>query len=943
MREQITKLLARFDPLRKQTLALRNQRDNLKKQNSTLRNQRINLTNQMREQITKLLARFDTLRKQTLALRNQRDNLKKQNSTLRNQRDNLKKQNSTLRNQRDNLKKQNSTLRNQRDNLKSLAACSGELSLLNDLASNTETEATLIRWFRKNCKAKTHRIILRSVAHALAQNETLQQVGLVCSGIQAASEGFSEAALSYFERLPLDLVLAHASGEYFKSLNETGHPLSAELARDLISGKIPVDSATLFNCAKSAAGAGRLDLAESLARKATAERTSLDEPEILRLDWMLAELDRRKKPQSLGQNYRRGDVAIALLDYKMLDYDRASSNLGDYVQTLAMISNLVRFSDLSFSSDEAGVAEYLSELASCVQTESRLQSADAKVHIEIINRDAASARPFDQPVWLIAFGWYMHPEFKNLYNFPFPENIRPIFISFHINDRAMLNEAAVQYLAKHAPIGCRDWSTVYTLREFGIPAFFSGCITTTLGKLFPPTSEAGVRKGTAFVDTRPTPGDQRSEMDLISTQVGPDIRNTGFVKNLRSAREMLDNYRRYGRIATSRLHCYLPSKALGLEVEFRPKNRADVRFEGLLDLSDNAFSEIREGIESKLQAVFTKVLSGASEEDVYREWRQMCRADLQHAETYCTNIAPLPPPSFDPKIKAKELVASAKISPTLKDTSRESIPVAFACDNNMAEILPVALESAWRNSTRHLHFHVMTRGLADDYHHRLSRNFGDVAGLTTYNFDAVDFGDKLKMLAHTTVSTMDRLLLPDLLPDLHKLIYLDADVVVLGDLAELWTTDLTSACLAGKASNYSAWKYVYKLVGKSAATLTPEKAWQLRRNLSASGIIKGRAFNAGVLVLNLDQMRRDDFAYQHIPLIEQYAMNDQDALNVYARGRWLELPTIWNAVPSQDDTTGAKLLHFAGTTKPWNAAYISRKEDFVKYEALYRDRTAQSR
>src|SRR3712207_9253337 len=50
-----------------------------------------------------------------------------------------------------------------------------------------------------------------------------------------------------------------------------------------------------------------------------------------------------------------------------------------------------------------------------------------------------------------------------------------------------------------------------------------------------------------------------------------------------------------------------------------------------------------------------------------------------------------------------------------------------------------------------------------------------------YKFDDVDYGHIGRMLAHTTVSTMDRLLLPDVLTDLDRVVYIDIDVAVLGE------------------------------------------------------------------------------------------------------------------------------------------------------------------
>ena len=69
-------------------------------------------------------------------------------------------------------------------------------------------------------------------------------------------------------------------------------------------------------------------------------------------------------------------------------------------------------------------------------------------------------------------------------------------------------------------------------------------------------------------------------------------------------------------MVTSRLHCYLPVRSMGMEVDFQPANRSDVRFDGLIDITDDAFDAIRSGILAKLDRVYSAILSNASEEEV---------------------------------------------------------------------------------------------------------------------------------------------------------------------------------------------------------------------------------------------------------------------------------------------------------------------------------------
>jgi hypothetical protein len=94
-------------------------------------------------------------------------------------------------------------------------------------------------------------------------------------------------------------------------------------------------------------------------------------------------------------------------------------------------------------------------------------------------------------------GWFMH----NPKNWPPTDKIYPLFLAFHLNETAkneVLSTEGVNYLRKHEPIGCRDYYTVRTLESVGIKAYFSGCMTLTLGKTYKTEEKS---KDVFFVDT----------------------------------------------------------------------------------------------------------------------------------------------------------------------------------------------------------------------------------------------------------------------------------------------------------------------------------------------------------------------------------------------------------------------------------------------------------
>lgn len=98
-----------------------------------------------------------------------------------------------------------------------------------------------------------------------------------------------------------------------------------------------------------------------------------------------------------------------------------------------------------------------------------------------VEREKMSEFVSDENVNLIMNGWFLWSADK----FPPSDCINPLFISFHLTpsriDKVLSNPKSVEYLKRYQPIGCRDIDTKEKLEQYGINAYFSGCLTTTLG------------------------------------------------------------------------------------------------------------------------------------------------------------------------------------------------------------------------------------------------------------------------------------------------------------------------------------------------------------------------------------------------------------------------------------------------------------------------------
>ena len=84
---------------------------------------------------------------------------------------------------------------------------------------------------------------------------------------------------------------------------------------------------------------------------------------------------------------------------------------------------------------------------------------------------------------MIMNAWYLH----DYSQWPPSEKINPLFVSVHFNSSALeglMSDESIAYLKKYAPIGCRDYYTAQHLKNKGVDAYFSACLTLTLGHRF---------------------------------------------------------------------------------------------------------------------------------------------------------------------------------------------------------------------------------------------------------------------------------------------------------------------------------------------------------------------------------------------------------------------------------------------------------------------------
>ena len=177
----------------------------------------------------------------------------------------------------------------------------------------------------------------------------------------------------------------------------------------------------------------------------------------------------------------------------------------------------------------------------------------------------------------------------------------------------------------------------------------------------------------------------------------------------------------------------------------------------------------------------------------------------------------------------------------------------------------------------------------------------------------------LKNVYHFSVVTYYRLFIASLFPTYDKIVYLDCDLVVLGDVSELYHTDLGDNILGAAPEEF----------------IRNTKEFRLYADKSL-GVDPSTYVNAGVLVINLVAFREHRIMEQFIELITAYDFDlldpDQAYLNYLCRGRICILPNGWNKEPMTIPCEGKKnIVHYALYKKPWQYDDVIDGEYFWQY------------
>ncbi|MDT4921064.1 MAG: hypothetical protein QOI15_1966, partial [Pseudonocardiales bacterium] len=549
------------------------------------------------------------------------------------------------------------------------------------------------------------------------------------------------------------------------------------------------------------------------------------------------------------------------------------------------------------------------------------------VRLSVVDRDASDWAAVPDGTWLLYGGTLPQSLFGVRRNLPLGPRLRPIFVSVHVDSAEQLTPEALAYLRRYAPIGCRDWPTTLLLLAAGVPAFFAGALTGTLDAVA--GAAPAQRSGRLFVDAPQQGQNRRISQDVDALRAG----SPG--QNLRAALERLDDYRGRRQVISARLQSYLAARAIGTGTRFTPPNPAERRFDGLDALTDSEFTAMQRRLGGRIAEVLGAVLAGEDEAAVYEVWRVSNAADVAAAEAARADVPPMPRSTLDIAAACATIRnAGVTIERSAPGPGGDEINVELSLDGNYRHQLEVVLDAIVSHASRDVRAFVLCRDLGPPDHQRLAALFPTVS-FEWLPTDSVDYGPIAGLLGYTTVSTMDRLLLPDLLPDVRRIVHHDLDALCITDLAELFDVDLAGTPVGGVGSPLPSLSSGFTAFMRQAERFRarPELGRELLRRTHGRHTFDFLILNAGIMVLDLDAMRADEFGATFVPYVERFGMNDQAVMNVYAGGNRVETHRGWNWRPWLERVDEPKIAHWAGKYKPWSEPWVNAKPLWQQGEA----------
>jgi lipopolysaccharide biosynthesis glycosyltransferase len=255
---------------------------------------------------------------------------------------------------------------------------------------------------------------------------------------------------------------------------------------------------------------------------------------------------------------------------------------------------------------------------------------------------------------------------------------------------------------------------------------------------------------------------------------------------------------------------------------------------------------------------------------------------------------------------------------------KSAVHVAYSVDANFALPLSVSAYSLLENfrSRRELHLHIVYVGAFPEYAKKqIQRTLEPVTKTNIHIHFYSEAGARIQHLRadlHYSPAIYARFCLPEILPQsLRRVLYLDADTLVLNDVSELFDAKF-------RGNPVLAARDWTTTLAHPLLCIEDLAKYDLNEN--------SPNFNSGVLLFDLTEWRAKNYGEQLLEFAErERLLHDQNAMNIVLHGKIGVIDPRWNKqfvyrkvisgewqMPFVEYAWDPpKLLHFLSEDKPW--------------------------
>ena len=317
------------------------------------------------------------------------------------------------------------------------------------------------------------------------------------------------------------------------------------------------------------------------------------------------------------------------------------------------------------------------------------------------------------------------------------------------------------------------------------------------------------------------------------------------------------------------------------------------------------------------------------------------------------------------KFRYKNILKDHTINEELKpifDNSNNTIPIAFASDNNYVKYLSVAIISLTDNMSKDYNYDIviLEDKIKDKSKLLLLEQVKDFKNVSLRFIDINKYFDEYKYIDfHTrdyiTRSTYNRLFIPNIFNKYDKVLYLDVDILINDNLVDLYNTELGNNMIVGVNDLLTGTWVPNEIMSSTYKdTIYEHFSNYIKQKLKKD---PKEYINAGVLLFDIKNCLENNFTNLCLKVLEDTKglfYQDQDLINIVCKGKIKYLDYRYNFFPQILDLKDIKkyipeyilndirIFHFAGN-KPWSIYgfnyeptpkwfKVSKRSPFFKYD-----------